>query len=71
MVGGGRVGGLEDVSINKQTTRSTVLTDCRFELGVGWFGNYDGYDLASLSLLSHGPPVSCSVCACRVNSNAI
>ncbi|KAG4432594.1 hypothetical protein IFR05_011919 [Cadophora sp. M221] len=28
-----------------------------FELGLGWFGNYDGYDLASLSLLSHGPPL--------------
>ncbi|EKD13080.1 uncharacterized protein L3040_007163 [Drepanopeziza brunnea f. sp. 'multigermtubi'] len=28
-----------------------------FELALGWFGNYDGYDLASLSLLSHGPPL--------------
>lgn len=28
------------------------------ELAVGWFGDYDGYDLASLSLLAHGPPVS-------------
>ncbi|CZT02055.1 uncharacterized protein RAG0_09383 [Rhynchosporium agropyri] len=28
-----------------------------FELGLGWFGDYDGYDLASLSLLSHGPPL--------------
>ncbi|KAF4627428.1 hypothetical protein G7Y89_g10727 [Cudoniella acicularis] len=27
-----------------------------FELGLGWFGDYDGYDLAALSLLSHGPP---------------
>jgi len=26
-----------------------------FELGLGWFGNYDSYDLAALSLLSHGP----------------
>jgi len=24
---------------------------------LGWFGNYDSYDLASLTLLSHGPPV--------------
>ena len=32
--------------------------ECRFELGLGWFGDYDGYDLAALSLLSHGPPVS-------------
>jgi len=30
----------------------------RIELGIGWFGGYDGYDLAALSLLSHGPPVS-------------
>ena len=37
--------------------------ECRFELGLGWFGNYDGYDLAALSFLSHGPPVSLlSVC---------
>ncbi|KAI0128851.1 hypothetical protein BJ170DRAFT_348835 [Xylariales sp. AK1849] len=28
-----------------------------FELGLGWFGNYDGYDLAALNLLSHGPPL--------------
>lgn len=28
------------------------------ELALGWFGDYDGYDLAALSLLSHGPPVS-------------
>lgn len=32
-----------------------MLTRCSLELGVGWFGNYDGYDLASLTLLSHGP----------------
>ncbi|KXX76943.1 hypothetical protein MMYC01_206143 [Madurella mycetomatis] len=24
-------------------------------LALGWFGNYDGYDLAALALLSHGP----------------
>ncbi|TAQ84231.1 hypothetical protein B7494_g7448 [Chlorociboria aeruginascens] len=28
-----------------------------FELGLGWFGGYDSYDLAALSLLSHGPPL--------------
>ncbi|QSZ30576.1 hypothetical protein DSL72_000132 [Monilinia vaccinii-corymbosi] len=27
------------------------------ELALGWFGNYDGYDIAALSLLSHGPPL--------------
>jgi hypothetical protein len=31
-----------------------------FELGLGWFGNYDGYDLAALSVLTHGPAVSLS-----------
>ena len=33
------------------------LIDGRFELGLGWFGGYDGYDLAALSLLSRGPPL--------------
>ncbi|ETS79821.1 hypothetical protein PFICI_07350 [Pestalotiopsis fici W106-1] len=28
-----------------------------FELALGWFGNYDSYDLAALNLLSHGPPL--------------
>ncbi|KAI9740741.1 MAG: hypothetical protein M1818_004706 [Claussenomyces sp. TS43310] len=28
-----------------------------FELGLGWYCNYDSYDLAALSLLSHGPPL--------------
>ncbi|CAJ2510006.1 Uu.00g059060.m01.CDS01 [Anthostomella pinea] len=28
-----------------------------FELALGWFGNYDGYDLTALNLLSHGPPL--------------
>ncbi|TVY86945.1 hypothetical protein LAWI1_G006314, partial [Lachnellula willkommii] len=27
------------------------------ELALGWWGGYDGYDLAALSLLSHGPPL--------------
>ncbi|KAG9241899.1 hypothetical protein BJ878DRAFT_544778 [Calycina marina] len=27
------------------------------ELAVGWFGDYDRYDLAALSLLSQGPPL--------------
>lgn len=29
----------------------------RFELALGWFGNFDSYDLAALNLLAHGPPV--------------
>ncbi len=27
------------------------------ELAVGWFGDYDSYDLASLTMLAHGPTV--------------
>ncbi len=42
----------------------------RFELALGWFGNYDSYDLAALSLLSHGPPVRDHVCARRTSANA-
>lgn len=26
-----------------------------FELALGWFGNYDGYDITALNFLSHGP----------------
>ncbi|KAI1500694.1 hypothetical protein F5X99DRAFT_228968 [Biscogniauxia marginata] len=36
----------------------SVVTGWRiFELALGWFSNYDGYDLTALSLLSHGPPL--------------
>ncbi|PMD36510.1 hypothetical protein L207DRAFT_586215 [Hyaloscypha variabilis F] len=28
-----------------------------FELSLGWYGDYDGNDLAALTLLSHGPPL--------------
>ncbi|TGO32828.1 hypothetical protein BHYA_0286g00090 [Botrytis hyacinthi] len=27
------------------------------ELALGWFGNYDGYDFAAMTLLSRGPPL--------------
>jgi hypothetical protein len=49
-----------------------ILTDRskRFELGLGWLGNYDGYDLAALSVLSHGPPVRKSLCAEFVRPSA-
>lgn len=30
----------------------------RFELALGWFGDYDGYDITALNLLSQGPHVS-------------
>jgi hypothetical protein len=38
--------------------RVVLICPGSLELGLGWFGNYDGYDLASLTLLSHGPLVS-------------
>lgn len=40
-----------------------LIERCRFQLGLGWFGDYDSYDLASLSLLSHGPTVGDALCA--------
>lgn len=40
-----------------------LLTRCdSLELGLGWFGNYDGYDLVALTLLAHSPPVGISIC---------
>ncbi|KAK7744367.1 hypothetical protein SLS62_010222 [Diatrype stigma] len=27
------------------------------ELGLGWFGDYDSYDLTAMNILSHGPPL--------------
>lgn len=30
----------------------------RLVLALGWLGDFDGWDLASLALLSHGPAVS-------------
>ncbi|GJC86466.1 hypothetical protein ColLi_09304 [Colletotrichum liriopes] len=35
----------------------TIPVSDRFELALGWFGNFDSYDLAALNLLAHGPPV--------------
>ncbi|KAI1816056.1 hypothetical protein GGS20DRAFT_539911 [Poronia punctata] len=28
-----------------------------FELALGWYGEYDGYDITALNLLAHGPPL--------------
>ncbi|KAI1437703.1 hypothetical protein GGR50DRAFT_643747 [Xylaria sp. CBS 124048] len=28
-----------------------------FELALGWFGHYDGYDITALNFISHGPPL--------------
>lgn len=30
----------------------------RAELALAWFGGYDSYDLLSLAVLAHSPPVS-------------
>jgi hypothetical protein len=57
VVGSGRAAGMADVSRVVQTYLGYLLINGRFELGLGWFGDYDSYDLAALSLLSHGPPV--------------
>lgn len=38
--------------------RANNVGDNRFELALGWFGEYDGYDITALNLLSQGPPVS-------------
>lgn len=32
----------------------------RFELGLGWFGEFDGYDIGALGLLARGPSVCSS-----------
>lgn len=60
-------------SLTHQSTKAVLVTHARvldsladvgilmgwkvFELGLGWFGNYDVYDLAALNLLSYGPPL--------------
>ncbi|KAK6079218.1 hypothetical protein SCUP234_05771 [Seiridium cupressi] len=42
-----------------------------FELALGWYGNYDGYDLAALNLLSHGPPLYLLNAFYRVPASAL
>jgi len=39
---------------------SRLLTPrrARFQLALAWFLGFDGFDVAALSLLSHGPTVS-------------
>ena len=65
MVGGGCVSWVEDVSplLRYLLGMQMLIERCRFQLGLGWFGDYDSYDLASLSLLSHGPTVGDALCA--------
>ncbi|OLN94006.1 hypothetical protein CCHL11_03372 [Colletotrichum chlorophyti] len=52
-------GELAGISKNLDTwTDVAILAGWRiFELALGWFGNFDSYDLAALNLLAHGPPV--------------
>lgn len=40
------------------SAKLTLACTGRFALALGWFGDYDGYDVAALSLLAHGPAVS-------------
>lgn len=49
--------GERESSRERPSSRYTNVNNS-FELALGWFGNYDSYDLAALNLLSHGPPVS-------------
>jgi hypothetical protein len=61
-VADGCIGRLADVSYLEFCRTGKFLTRYRIELGIGWFGDCDGYDFAALNLLSHGPPVSDRVC---------
>ncbi|KAL2134809.1 hypothetical protein VTI74DRAFT_10793 [Chaetomium olivicolor] len=42
---------------NSQTELFVMAAWKLFGLALGWFSDYDGYDLAALALLSHGPAV--------------
>ena len=57
MVASWSVSWMENVSAAPSISRLRIKSIFRFELGLGWYGNYDGYDLAALTLLSHGPQV--------------
>lgn len=57
MVGSGHLNVLENVGVISYNMKLVDLPIHRTELGIGWYCDYDSYDLAALSLLSHGPPV--------------
>jgi hypothetical protein len=63
MVASWRASWLENVSYSPSLPAMFIvhLRSYRFELSLGWYGDYDGNDLAALTLLSHGPPVSTSI----------
>jgi hypothetical protein len=62
MLGGSSgLSGVEGVSFVLPLGDGWLIVN-RIELALGWWGGYDGYDLAALSLLSHGPPVSIYLC---------
>ncbi|MCJ1284211.1 hypothetical protein MMC26_003542 [Xylographa opegraphella] len=44
-------------SINNWREVSATLLLKVLELYLGWWGNFDGYDIVSLTLLTHGPPL--------------
>lgn len=58
MGGGCWLGGMEMVSRSSLLGDIWLIDAISAELAVGWFGNYDSYDLASLVVLAHGPTVS-------------
>jgi hypothetical protein len=69
MVGSWRARRMENVSSLLPKLGLRLIRCYSIELGLGWFGNYDAYDLGALSLLSHGPPVGyCSRLEFSANS---
>lgn len=50
------------ILVELETDRALANHGCenRAELALGWFGEYDSYDLLSLVILSHASPVSFS-----------
>ena len=50
---------MEDVSRMRPSVLRIAGADngLRIELALGWFAGYDSYELAALTVLSHGPTV--------------
>ncbi|KAH6654356.1 hypothetical protein BKA67DRAFT_535680 [Truncatella angustata] len=58
-------------SLEHWSEYGTLMAWRIFELALGWFGDYDGYDLAALNLLSHGPPLYLLNAFYRVPASAL
>ncbi|KAL1843414.1 hypothetical protein VTJ49DRAFT_1764 [Mycothermus thermophilus] len=52
---GGEVAAIAREASDESVERWAGVVWKLFGLTLGWFGDYDGYDLAALALLSHGP----------------